>query len=349
MMYIFLHGGYNSGITDVEGFTMYATGNKKMLNMLILEVLQVYSDEEHHLTQQEIIRLLKQNYDMDCDRRSVKNNVLYLKELGYDISMEDGYYLAQRQFEDAELRLLIDSVLCSKNMTTKQAQALIAKLQACGNKYFKPKVTHVHTLPDLHHSDNKQLMYVVDALNEAIDQKKKVAFMYNSYGVDKKLHQKRSYKDIVNPYQMVTANGFYYLIGNVDKYDNIAHFRLDKITDIEILNDKVKSTKDVKGMEKGLNLPKHMAEHIYMFSGGSMAVKMKTPLYMMNEIIDWFGKDFRVIEQDEEEATIRVVCNEKAMFYWALQYGTCVEILEPVELRTQIKNAISGMSKRYGG
>lgn len=68
---------------------MYATGNKKMLNMLILDILKEYSDQDHRLTQQEIIRLLKANYDMDCDRRSVKNNVLCLKELGYEISMEE--------------------------------------------------------------------------------------------------------------------------------------------------------------------------------------------------------------------------------------------------------------------
>ena len=75
---------------------MYATGNKKMLNMLILEILREYSDQEHRLTQQEIMRLLKSNYDMDCDRSSVKNNVMYLKELGYEISMEDGSYLLER-------------------------------------------------------------------------------------------------------------------------------------------------------------------------------------------------------------------------------------------------------------
>ena len=90
---------------------MYATGNKKMLNMLILEILREYSDDDHHLTQQDIIRLLKKNYDMTCDRRSVKSNILSLKELGYEISMQDGYFLVEREFENAELRMLIDSVL----------------------------------------------------------------------------------------------------------------------------------------------------------------------------------------------------------------------------------------------
>ena len=120
---------------------MYATGNKKMLNMLILEILRKYSDESHTLTQQEIIRLLDKNYGMECDRRSVKNNVEYLKELGYDISMEKGYKLLDREFDDAELRILIDSVLFSKSISTKQAKGLIKKLQDLASNFFNAKVT----------------------------------------------------------------------------------------------------------------------------------------------------------------------------------------------------------------
>ena len=167
---------------------MYATGNKKMLNILILEILKEYSDEEHRLTQQEIIRLLKSNYGIECDRRSVKSNVLCLKELGYDISMEDGYYLQSREFEDAELRMLIDSVLFSKNLTHKQAKSLVERLKGLGNRYFSAKVKHICNLPELYHADNKQLWYALDAVNDAIAEKKKISFTYNSYGLDFKLH-----------------------------------------------------------------------------------------------------------------------------------------------------------------
>ena len=80
---------------------MYATANKKMLNMLILDILKEHSDENHHLTQQQILRILKRDYGMECDRRSVKNNLEYLQEFGYEISMEKGYYLMEREFEDS--------------------------------------------------------------------------------------------------------------------------------------------------------------------------------------------------------------------------------------------------------
>lgn len=319
-----------------------------MLNMLILEILREYSDQEHRLTQQEIIRLLKSNYDMDCDRRSVKNNILCLKELGYEISMEDGYYLLEREFDDAELRMLIDSVLFSKNLTQKQAKILIDKLKGMGNRYFSAKVNHVSNLPELHHGDNKQLMYVLDTINEAISQHKKISFVYNIYGSDFKLHSKREEKYVVNPYQMVANNGFYYLIGNYDKYDDISHYRLDRMTCVEMLPDKVKPQNQVVGLEHGLNLPKHMAEHIYMFSGESVAIIMLVEENIISELVDWFGKDFYVIEKRRNnQVLVRLKCNEQAFFYWALQYGPYVEVLEPVTLRSKIAEAVCEMNEKY--
>lgn len=327
---------------------MYATGNKKMLNMLILDILKEYSDEDHRLTQQDIIRLLKSNYDMECDRRSVKNNILYLKELGYEISMDDGYFLMRREFEDAELRMLIDSVLFSKHLTQKQAKDLIEKLRAQGNRYFPAKVSHICNLPELQHGDNKQLMYSLDAVNDAISEQKKISFIYNDYGTDFKLHPRREKKYIVNPYQIVANNGFYYLIGNYDKYDNVSHYRIDKMTDVEILEQSVKPKKEVVEFAKGYNLPKHMAEHIYMFGGPSVRTKILVPENMMNEMIDWLGKEFRVRKTAQDGMVeITVTCNEQAMFYWALQYGPYVEVIEPETLRNRIAVGVNEMVLKY--
>ena len=327
---------------------MYATGNKKMLNMLILEILKEYSDQEHRLTQQEIIRLLKSNYDMVCDRRSVKNNVVCLRELGYEISMEDGYYLLEREFDDVELRMLIDSVLFAKFLTQKQAKTLIEKLKSIGNKYFSAKVNHIINLPELRHGYNKQLMYVLDTINEAISQHKKISFVYNQYGSDFKLHPKREEKYIVNPYQMVANNGFYYLIGNYDKYDDISHYRLDKMTCVEMLTEKVKQQNQVMGLEQGLNLPKHMAEHIYRCSGGSVTSNMLVDETIIGELVDWFGNDFYVIKKRQNnQVLVRLRCNEQAFFYWTLQYGPYVEVLEPVSLRRKIAEAVSEMNEKY--
>ncbi len=326
---------------------MYATGNKKMLNMLILEILRKYSDEQHSLTQQDIIKLLDKNYGMECDRRSVKNNILSLKEMGYDISMEKGYKLLSREFDDAELRILIDSVLFSKSISTRQAKGLIEKIRDLASNYFNVKVSHVSNLPDLNRTQNKQAMYSLDSINDAIADKKKIAFIYNTIGTDFKVHPRREEPYIVNPYQIVANNGKFYLIGNYDKYNNVAHFRIDRMTDVRILNEKAKPMKQIPELENGLNLPKHMAEHVYMFSGPSKNIKLETTVDMMSELTDWFGTDFKIVSKKDDRITIRVSCNEEAMRFWALQYGPYVEVLEPESLRNRIKEDIKGMAEKY--
>jgi len=318
-----------------------------MLNMLILEILRVYSDEDHPLTQQDIIKLLEKNYGMDCDRRSVKNNVLSLKEMGYDISMEKGYRLLSREFDDAELRILIDSVLFSKSISTRQAQGLIKKLRDLTSIHFNAKVSHVSNLPELQRTDNKQAMYSLDAINDAIAAKKKISFTYNYIGTDFKLHPRREEPYIVNPYQIVANNGRFYLIGNYDKYDNVAHFRIDRMTEVRMLNEKAKPMKEIPELQNGLNLPKHMAEHVYMFSGESVTVKLLTTTDMMTELADWFRNDFRIIETNGDQITIKVVCNYSAMRYWALQHGPWVEVLEPESLRKQLGDDAKQMMEKY--
>lgn len=333
---------------------VYGTETKKMLNILILEILRTYSDDEHHLTQQEIMRKLKADYGIEkIDRRSVKANVKSLYDMGYAIggideeaSDTDGYFLEEREFEDEELRILIDSVLFSKTLSDSAAKKLIEKLKGFGNIYFDAKVSHVKPTPLLHRTDNKNVLYNVSAINEAMDQKKKITFRYNRYGTDFKMHdQGKDY--IMNPYQMVASNGHYYLLGNIDKYDNVTYYRIDKMSHVEVLDEKVKPQKAVEGIDGHLDLPKHMAEHIYMLYGDSVTASIKTDVGMMDTLVDWFGKDFRIIENKGDKITISVKCNENALFYWALQYGPHVEVVAPASLRTKLIDAIAEMSDRY--
>lgn len=333
---------------------VYGTETKKMLNILILEILRMYSDADHHLTQQEIMRKLKADYGIEkIDRRSVKANVKSLYDMGYAIGGidednpdNDGYYLEEREFEDEELRILIDSVLFSKTLSDSAAKKLIEKLKGFGNIYFDAKVSHVKPTPLLHRTDNKCVLYNVNAINEAIDKKKKITFRYNRYGTDFKIHD-RGKDYIMNPYQMVASNGHYYLLGNIDKYDNVTYYRIDKMTKVEILDEKIKPQKDVKGIDGHLDLPRHMAEHIYMLYGDSVTAKIKTDVGMMDSLVDWFGKDFQIIENNGEDMVISVKCNERALFYWALQYGPYVEVMAPESLRSMIIDAIDDMSKKY--
>ena len=128
---------------------------------------------------------------------------------------------------------------------------------------------------------------------------------------------------------------------------NVAHFRIDKMTDVHILPEKIKPMSKIPELAKGLDLPKHMAEHIYMFSGETVAVKIKTTADMMTELVDWFGTDFRILEESGDTIVVRVKCNYSAMRYWALQYGPYAEIIEPESLRRQLQDDIAAMAEKY--
>lgn len=337
---------------------------RKKLSFAILDILRQYSDENHKLSQNDIVELLERDYDMKADRKSVKRNITTLLEMGYPIDfketlrmypnkdgvLEESYILSDfwldREFTDAELRLLIDSLLFSKHIPYSQCDELITKLEGLSNRYFKSRVRFISTLPETA-PKNRELFYTIEILDEAIANGKQVAFTYNEYGTDKKLHPKRQREYIVNPYQMAATNGRYYLIGNYDKYDNLANYRLDRITGIRLLDTPVKPVRQVEGMKNGLYLPKHMAEHLYMFSGESVPVTFRMKKTILNDVIDWFGTEIAFYDETEDEVTARVTVNWSAMRYWAQQFCRFVRVLTPTDLAATVKNDLKEAIQVY--
>jgi predicted DNA-binding transcriptional regulator YafY len=109
----------------------------------------------------------------------------------------------------------------------------------------------------------------------------------------------------------------------------------------------VKPQKNVKGLKNGLDLPKHMAENIYMFNGESIKVKMQADKTIINDIIDWFGSKVTFSNETENTCTVSLKINENAIFFWAMQYGEHVKILEPETLQERIKQSADNMAKKY--
>ena len=344
---------------------MYTKQPKKMLIMNILDILKKYTDENHRLSQKEIMDILEQEYDMKAERKAIKRNLMNLIDSGYDIEYSESirmnkngeeetfytdWYL-ERNFSDAELRLLIDGLLFSKHIPYSQCKELIGKLEGLSNRYFKSRVEHILTLPD-NVPENTQLFYTIEVLDKAITKGQQVLLHYNEYGTDKQMHPRRRSdravrEYVINPYQMAAVNGKYYLICNYDKYDDVSNYRLDRITDIKMLDTPVKPMKLVKGLENGLNLPKHMAEHIYMFTGESVPVVFKAKRYLLTELFDWFGKDMQFLEETENEVTVRVNVNLEAMRKWAFQYAVHVKVVSPKKLVDMVKEDIKNAMEQY--
>ena len=344
---------------------MYTKQPKKLLIMNILDILKRYSDEDHRLSQKDIIEILENEYNMEADRKAIKRNLMNLIDFGYNVEYSESirinksgdeeviytdWYLV-RDFSNAELRLLIDSLLFSKHIPYSQCKKLIGKIEGLSNRYFRSNVRHVCNLP-VDNPQNAELFYTIELLDEAIEHNRQVVFSYADYGVDKKLHPRLRYngepiKYVVNPYQMVATNGRYYLISNVDNYDNVSHFRLDRIRGIEVLDTPAKPQKKVVGLENGLDLPKHMAEHVYMFSGESQKVTMKTSPGMAGELIDWFGNGVTFSDETGDSVTAHVTANLQAMRFWALQYAPYVTITSPQKLVEMVKEDLEISLEKY--
>lgn len=345
---------------------MYTKQPKKMLTMNILDILKRYTDEDHRLSQKEIMDILEREYDMKVERKAVKRNLLNLIDYGYHVEYSESvrinkkgeeeivytdWYL-ERDFSDAELRLLIDSLLFSRHIPYSQCKTLIEKLENLSNRYFKSRVKHIQTLPD-NELPNRQLFYTIEILDQAITKGRQVSFHYNEYHTDKMLHPRIDHEGnvrtyIVNPYQMAAVNGRYYLICNYDKYDDVSNYRVDRITDIQLLDTPVKPMKNMKGLEHGLNLPKHMAEHVYMFTGESVPVTFRAKKYLLTDLFDWFGKEMQFTDETEEEVTVRVTVNLDAMRKWALQYALHVKVLKPERLVEMLREDVKQAAEQYG-
>ena len=343
---------------------------KKTIILNILDILRRYTDEDHRLSQKEIAEILRTEYGMEAERKTIRRNLLNLIDCGYEIEYSESvrmvpnpktgvpeesylwsdFYLV-RDFTDAELRLLIDSLLFSKHIPYSQCRDLVEKLEGLSNVYFRSRVKHIRTMPDTA-PQNKQLFYTIEVLDEAISKGRKVSFHYTSFGLDKQRRPRtgedgKSKEYTVSPYQMAAANGRYYLICCTDPHDNVSHYRLDRIADIRMTDEPARPARTVQGLEHGVDLPKHMAEHVYMFAGPSETVTFRMKKYLIDDVIDWFGMDIVFSDESEDEVTARVRVNLQAMRRWAVQYGPHIRVLSPERLIDAVKHDIQSAAKAY--
>lgn len=368
----------------------------EIVKLDLLEVLQKYTDKNNGKSQKEIITILQNDYGYKnlYERRwTVKDNLIklidyhnekygYQKKITYKESSRnvpvkpkkgeqetnkkttkvvyirsDFKYI--HDFADEELRLMIDSLLFSKQIPSDQREALIKKLAGLTSKKFDSRTKYI-TAQSSNVPMNRELFDNIKVLDKAINTAKKVSFYYTTHVVEgfpyakmklqaRKNNQGQIREYIIKPYQMVATNGRYYLICNNDAYHNLTHFRLDRITDIEILEDEDrKPLQKIADVDNRFDLQQYMREHIYMFAGESENVTLRIKKGALGEFVDWFGtENISFTGQTEVDYTVRVKVNVNAMRKWALQYGLHVKVLSPDDLVKAIKEVIAQVMKNY--
>ena len=319
---------------------------KKLALIRVLQILEKHSDSEHPIKHEKIVELLESEYGLVVERKAIGRNISLLREVGYEIeTTKKGSYLAERTFEDSELKLLIDGVLSSKHITPKQSKELIDKLCAQSNKYFKKHVKNIYSVQDWNKTENVAVFYNIDIIDEAIERGRQIKFNYNKYGADKKMH--RSAIHTVSPYQMILHNQRYYLMGYNEKWQHIQYYRMDRITDIVLLETVRTPLKSVKGFENGIDYKRFATSMPYMFFDEPQAIEFIADGWVIDQIIDWFGKDIRIEERQDGQFLVRIKASVNAMEYWAMQYMNAVEILSPKDLRERIKSNVQKATEKY--
>ena len=321
--------------------------DKRSLNLLILEILRMHTDSKHRLRQEEIIRLLEINYGVKCDRRSVKNNIVSLVQLGYSIPLKGGYCLLEREFEEDELRALIHSVLMSRSIPKVQKGRLIKKLQDMGSRFFQPKVRHIAGIEEQRVINVQRLRENLDRLDDAISQKRQVSFLPCSYDKYGAIRAMEDTPITVNPYQILAANENYYLVANRKDTDSISLYPISLLANVEPLEEKSRLRNELGETAKEYRIPKNLAESIAPEESMEVEAKLRIKQEKVGLIFDWFGRDVRISCTEDGTIDISLRCKEDALMRWAMQYGDLAEVLKPESLREKICGAAQSIASLY--
>lgn len=320
---------------------------KKLAIICILQILKKYSDYDHPLTQAKIAEYLESEYSIVLERKAIGRNIALLQEVGYEIeSVKAGSYLAEREFEDSELRMLIDGVLSSKYITSNHSKDLIEKLCGMSNKYFRSHVKNVYSVNDWSKTENPALFYNIELIDDAIERRLQIRFDYNKYGVDKKLHKTRATR--VSPYQLILHNQRYYLMSYNEHFHNMTYYRVDHITNMTIAEDKgATPITDVSGFKGGIDYKVLASSMPYMYNDEPKRIEFVADKKITDQIVDWFGEDINITELNDKQILVSLKASPNAMEHWAMQYINYVEITHPDTLREKIKENIKTAEDKY--
>ena len=304
----------------------------------LLKILSEYSDDSHIMQMQDIISKFKILYRTDIDRRTVYGLMDILAQLGYDISDYNengiGYYLRERYFESSEIRLMMDAIYTHQAISPKQTEKLIQKLQKLLNIHNRKKYTSLSVVKNSKKTENQQVFLNIEILDEAIQEKKKVSFVYLIYGLDKKLHPRKEYKYTVNPYQLLCTNEHYYLICKMSGAEKLSMYRIDLMKEIDISDDNVDTELSSEEKQTVEN------KTTYAWYGNAEKIEVKCKNYVIGDILDKFGHDITITPLDEEHFIATIHTAPAGMHFWALQYLPHVEVLSPDWVRDGIIDSV---------
>lgn len=317
--------------------------------LYLLRLLEQYTDEEHPLTTKELVEMLQEDYGISAHRTTLSKDMEALQEFGIDIvtihSTQCKYFIGSRLFELPELKLLIDAVESSKFITDKKSDALIRKIHTLTSIGQAGRLKRNHYISERVKPKNEQIYYILDAVNDAIHEKKQISFSYYDYTAQKeKVLRNQGEVYTISPYHLVWNEDYYYVVGYSEKKQKIVTFRVDRIAfQPEILS------AEARPAPLDFDIAEFTRQVFYMYDGEMVTVELRCDNSLMKTMIDRFGEEILKEVYDETSFLLSVEVSVSPTFFgWVFGFGDRVQILGPEKARDEYRRMIRQAKENMG-
>lgn len=316
--------------------------------LFVMDALLKHTDEEHRLSAPAIIDML-QAQGFSANRKSIYDDIEALQEWGMDIvftkETPQGYYLASRDFELPELKLLVDAVQSSKFITTKKSRQLIKKLEALASEREAKQLQRNVHITNRNKTINESIYYNVDKIHTAISANKKISFIYCQWSLNRELVPRGGGKVYsASPWELTWDDENYYMIGYDDEAQIMKNYRVDKMQKIEIIDD----ARTGEETFKDFDITKMAKSTFNMFNGKVESVALECSNSLIGVIIDRFGSDIIIQKNNDGTFQIRQDVVVSGQFYgWLCGLGEDIKIVAPQSAVERYKEWLRNIHRLY--
>lgn len=324
--------------------------NQKLKLSYLCKIMQEKTDDEHSLTLSQIMVELER-YGVSAERKSLYDDFAVMTDkLGIEIiktqkGRETYYHVGERQFELAEVKLLIDAIQSSKFITENKSKILISKIKSFVSDYQGKQLQRQVYINTRIKNMNESIYYNVDAVHTAIFNNKQIEFKYCEWTLDKKLSPKKAgatYR--VSPWTLTWANEYYYLVAYDPESSKMKHYRVDKMKEVSLKD----TSREGKEIYDKLDMGEYALENFSMFGGKIRRVHIEFPNEKVGIFIDRFGKDINIRDASDGRSMIAVdVAISSAFYGWIFGLGPDVKVAGPEDVVKQMQQEAEAFLKNY--
>lgn len=314
--------------------------------LLVQKLLYENTDEQHPLTTFEILEYL-QDKGIVTNRKTLKGDIDLMVESGMDIitvqSKPNRYFWGAREFEKAELKLLVDAVSSSRFITQRKSRIIAKKIMSLSSINGREELKRNIYAAGRIKADNESFLYIVDAVNEAITRKRKISFQYTDYTPKKKKILKNDGEVyILSPYALFWNDDYYYVVGYSDKHKNVSSFRVDRICNIRMSDEKSVREPD------DFSLERYSRQIFEMYDGDTVRVKLECRNELMRYVIDRFGEDVATeIATEKTFYAYPEVALSPNFYSWLFTFAGEIRIIAPERAKEEYLNKVRAAAEGF--